>query len=362
MLKVLMIARATLFRVKGGDTVQVVETARHLRMMGVQVDIRLTDECIRYERYDLIHFFNLARPADILYHCSRSGIPVVLSPILVDYSNYDKFHRQGLSGWVFRFLSSDDIEYVKTIGRWVLGKDRLMSRAYLWKGQKGSIRNVLSATTLLLPNSLSESQRLLGKYPYKGKLATVVNGIDDNLFKRDPSISREQDLVICVARIEGIKNQLNLIRAINHSGFRLWIIGEHAPNQKSYFEACKKEAGDKVRFLGALSQTELATCYQKASIHALPSWFETTGLSSLEAGAMGCNLVISDRGDTLGYFGEDACYCDPASPESILAAIKLAARKPFPARLHEKIHKEYTWHQAAKQTYSAYINHIPGLC
>jgi len=27
----------------------------------------------------------------------------------------------------------------------------------------------------------------------------------------------------------------------------------------------------------------------------LPSWFETTGLSSIEAGVMGCNIVITDK-------------------------------------------------------------------
>jgi len=38
--------------------------------------------------------------------------------------------------------------------------------------------------------------------------------------------------VLCIARIEGIKNQLNLIKALNDTEFNVLLIGSHAPNQK----------------------------------------------------------------------------------------------------------------------------------
>ena len=70
-MKVLFISRATLFKDKGGDTVQLVNTADQLKELGVEVDIKLGDRRIDYEQYDLIHFFNIIRPADILYHIER---------------------------------------------------------------------------------------------------------------------------------------------------------------------------------------------------------------------------------------------------------------------------------------------------
>jgi len=65
-MKVALIVRSTLFTTKGGDTVQVVQTAGHLRRYGVRADIRLANEPIDYNSYHLLHFFNLTRPADIL--------------------------------------------------------------------------------------------------------------------------------------------------------------------------------------------------------------------------------------------------------------------------------------------------------
>jgi glycosyltransferase involved in cell wall biosynthesis len=86
----------------------------------------------------------------------------------------------------------------------------------------------------------------------------------------------------------------------------------------------------------------------------LPSWFETTGLSSLEAAAMRCNIVITDKGDTTEYFEHYAFYCDPASPESIYSAVNNAATSDFDERLYKKIYSQYTWLQTSERTLEAY--------
>jgi glycosyltransferase involved in cell wall biosynthesis len=354
MCTVAMIARSTLYKVKGGDTIQIMATARHLRALGIAVDIKLTSDAIDYKRYDLLHFFNIIRPSDILYHIKKSHKPFVLSPILVDYHEFDKYHRNGLAGKIFYFLPAGNIEYLKTIARWLLGKDRLMSYDYLWLGQKRAIVKILQKTRMLLPNSASEYKRLARQYPVAGDYTTIVNGIDSNLFQFDKEVEKDPLLVICVARVEGIKNQLNLIRALNNTNFQLVIIGSTAPNQQSYYEACKNIGADNISFMQHVPQEELCTWYQQAKVHVLPSWFETTGLSSLEAGAMGCNLVITEKGDTKSYFGEHAFYCDPSSPQSIFEAIEKAAAKPIDELLRKKILANYTWQQAALQTLSAY--------
>jgi glycosyltransferase involved in cell wall biosynthesis len=165
---------------------------------------------------------------------------------------------------------------------------------------------------------------------------------------------RQNDLVICVGRIEGRKNQLNLIRAINGTGYRLLIIGSPSANQTNYYRACLSAAGPNVSFIAGISQEELIVHYATARVHVLPSWFETTGLSSLEAAAMGCMLVITDKGDTREYFGDHAFYCDPASPASILAAVKRAAAAEPDGALQRKILSEYTWAQTALLTADAY--------
>ena len=354
MIRVAMIIRSTLYTAKGGDTVQALQTAKNLIMNGVKVDVKLTHEPIEYSQYDLLHFFNITRPADILCHIKRSRKPFVVSTILIDYSEYDKHYRKGLAGMVFRFLSADGIEYLKAISRRLLGNDKLVSLPYIWKGHRRSVIEILKQANLLLPNSDSEYKRLKQLYGCNGNYRIIPNGIDPALFRFDQSIEKDPNLVLCVGRIEGIKNQLNLIKAINNGKYKLVIIGSPAHNQLSYYRSCREIAGPNISFIEYLPQEELVSYYQKAKVHVLPSWFETTGLSSLEAAAMGCSIVITDKGDAREYFDTDAAYCGPASPESIYAAIEKAASLPFNTGLRSKIITRYTWQQATLRTVEAY--------
>ncbi|MDB5023650.1 MAG: glycosyltransferase family 4 protein [Mucilaginibacter sp.] len=352
-MKVAFITRSTLFTVPGGDTVQVVQTARHLESLGIRTDIKLSKDEIDYPQYDLLHFFNLTRPADILYHSKKAKKPFVISTILCNYTEYDQHHRRGV-GILFGFLPPNSIEYLKTIARWVLGKDHLASKEYLWKGQRRSIIEVLKSSAMVLPNSESEYRRIIGAYTCSLKHMVVPNGVDPYLFRRNCAVEKDANLVLNVARIEGIKNQLNLIRALNNTQFNLLIIGSHAPNQKAYYDECRSIAAGNITFIDHMRQEELLKYYEKAKVHILPSWFETTGLSSLEAAVMGCNIVITDKGDTREYFGNTAFYCDPGKPESILAAVEKASSSKYNESLHEMILKRFTWKQAATETLKAY--------
>src|SRR6478752_6332374 len=84
-MNVLFIARATLYDSPGGDTVQILKTAEELRKLDVTVDIGLSTGVFNYEKYDIVHFFNIIRPADILYHFNKSK-RTVISTIFVDYT------------------------------------------------------------------------------------------------------------------------------------------------------------------------------------------------------------------------------------------------------------------------------------
>ena len=352
-MKVAFIVRSTIHSVPGGDTVQVVQTCRHLNELGVVAEVKLSNETIDYGGYDLLHFFNLTRPADMLYHSKKAKKPYVISTILINYSEYDKYYRKGGKA-IFGFLSADNIEYLKTVARCTLGRDHLSSISYLWKGQHRSIMEILRRAALILPNSESEYKRVAQTYPLPVKYNVVPNGIDPKRFVYNPFEKKDEKLVLCVARIEGIKNQLNLIKALNNTDYKLLLIGSHSPSQGDYYKECVSIAGGNIHFIDHLPQESLVSYYRQAKVHILPSWFETTGLSSIEAAAMGCNIVITDRGDAKEYFRNDAFYCDPASPESLLSAVEKASSTPNNPRLMDKILKNYTWKQAAIQTLKAY--------
>jgi glycosyltransferase involved in cell wall biosynthesis len=353
-MKLLFIVRATLFTASGGDTQQVLQTARHLQQLGVEVAIKRTTEKMDYQQYDLLHFFNITRPADILFHIRAGGKPFVISPLLIDYSEYDKYQRDGMAGFFFRFLSAGSIEYIKTIARWAKRTDSIRSASYLWKGHQKSIRYILKRTSFVMANSIPEYEVLSKKYNFPAPYAIIPNAVDTNIFRASQAVARDPLLVICAARIEGIKNQLNLIKALNHSVYTVILIGKAAPNQQDYYRLCKKTAASNIIFLDQLPQEALVAYYQKAAVHILPSWFEICGLSSLEAAAMGCNIVITDKGYARDYFQDDAVYCDPASPDSILNAVHCAAAKQHDAALQQRILHNYTWQQTAAKTLAAY--------
>lgn len=351
-IRVAMISRPNLFQVIGGDSIQVKKTAEALmQLFPCEISLQ-PDIPINKTNFDLIHFFNVICPEDILGHLKKDHPPYAISTIYVDYREYDKYHRKDIVGTLSQFLSKNQIEYIKTFAKFLLKKEKVSSYKYFFSGHQSSIKRILSNAAILLPNSENEYKRLIRDFPIEKPYLVVPNAIDPKLF--NAGRSNERNIVLCVGRIEGNKNQLNLIKAINGTPFKLVLIGAPAPNQKSYYQQCYKEAGENIQFIDFLPQEKLLEYYRKARVHVLPSWFETTGLSSLEAAAMGCNIVVGDRGDVRDYFGEFAEYCEPGDIQSIKSAIKNAWDKiPDPA-FTTKIIQEYNWEKTAQKTWEAY--------
>jgi glycosyltransferase involved in cell wall biosynthesis len=352
-MRVLYISRATLYTAKGGDTVQLDNTARELRKLDIWVDIKLcNDKHIDYIQYDFIHFFNITRPADIIFHIDKSRLPYVVSPIYMDYQQITKTYKQ----FMYRLLSffgKHTQEYVKCVARSLKNGERVMSWKYIFYGHRRSIAYILKGCACLLPNSFSEYQRLKKDFKEAGTFAVIPNSIDTSIFTQTDTVQRE-DAVICVARIEPVKNQLNIILALRETGIPLTIVGDAAPNHQAYYNQCRENAYDKVTFINYQDPQTIASLYNKHKTHILASWFETTGLSSLEAAACGCTLVISDKGDTREYFSDNVEYCDPGDLQSIRAAVQRSMESPVNNAFREKIIYQNNWTQTAVKTLDAY--------
>ncbi|WP_374951390.1 glycosyltransferase family 4 protein [Mucilaginibacter sp.] len=350
-MNVAFIVRPNLYTIAGGDTVQIDQTANQLKELGVKVDILLSNTTIKYEQYNILNFFHITRPAAILLHSKLANMPFVISTIHCPYGDYDKYNPS-IASTLFSWLSEDAKDYLRIVSRWLRLKEGIPFK-YLWNGQRKSIIEVLKSTNAILPNSQSEFDRIIARYTI-AKGAVVTNGINPEKFPFDATVAKDNKLVISVGRIEKRKNQLNLIKALNGSDYKLILIGAPSPNQLSYYNKCKAIAGPNVTFLHRIPHQDLVNYYQLAKVHVLASWFETTGLSTLEAALMRCNIVITDKGDTKDYFGNYAFYCKPESPESIRAAIEKALTAKFDNALAEKIETQHTWRRAAEQTLAAY--------
>lgn len=354
-MRVAFISRSTIYSAPGGDTTQLDMTAANLRELGVEVDIYPTDRHIDHAKYDLLHFFNIIRPADILRHILVTDTPFVISTIYVQYGEYEKKARKGLARVAGQLFSEDRLEYLKVIARRILNGEKIGSAKYILWGHRRSVQYVANNASMLLPNSHSEFKRFAEAYKVDRPYQVVPNGVNEKyVTRRFPFNDRYKDAVICMARVEGIKNQLNLVRALNDTKFQLYIHGKASPNHKAYYDQCKAEAGSNVHISGFLQGEELYAAYQSAKVHILPSYFETTGLSSLEAAVMGCNIVVTRKGDTEEYFKDFAWYCDPDDIGSIRKAVDAAYAAPYNEAFRTYILEHYTWKKAAGETLKAY--------
>ena len=361
-MRVALISRSSMYKIRGGDTIQVLKTAEELNKLGVNAEVFRACDIIPYDKFDLLHFFNIIRPSDHLYHINRSGKPFVVSTIYVDYTEFDRnrrnlfhkrFRRNLFHKSMLGLLGQSGAEYLKNLYRFANKQDKLVSPEYLL-GHKRAIKTVFKKTSMILPNSNSELQRIIKSFQYSGHHQVVPNGVDLSLFGKIQTDVERQDKVLCVAHIYGLKNQLALINACKTLNVPLELVGSPTPNHVSYYELCKKIGGDLVSFTDFMPQEKLMKVYAGAKVHAMPSWFETTGLSSLEAGAMGCNLVVGTGGDTRDYYKADTWFCWPQEQESIEKALINALNTPNSMQLRETILSGYTWNMAAEVTLKAY--------
>lgn len=352
-MNIAMISRSTLYSSPGGDTVQLEKTASELRKLGINVDIFLSKEKIDYQKYDLLHFFNLIRPADILKHI-KGNVPYLISTIYVDYSEYEKRESRGIRRLIANLVTSDFLEYIKVVARMILGREKIQDIRYILLGHRYCVKYALKKAAAILPNSISEQHRVEKKYKIVRPSYVVYNGIETHKFKKAKADPKYKDAIICVGRIEGRKNQLRLINAMEGLPYQLYVIGKESPNDKAYADLCKKAAAPNVHFINHLPQEKLFDIMKAAKVHVLPSFFETCGLVSLEAAYLDCSIVVTNKGDQEEYFKENGLYCNPYSVSSIKEAIVKAYNADSSLELKKRISQTFTWEKAALSTLAAY--------
>ncbi|WP_417589000.1 glycosyltransferase [Owenweeksia hongkongensis] len=346
-MNVLFTSRSTLFTQPGGDTLQVEQTAKYLRELGHTVDIKLCGERININDYQLVHFFNIIRPADLRLNIPKQ-IPLVVSSIYHDYSEYDKLYRGTASKLLYKLFGKFGLEYIKVNLRWLNGSDTFSGLKFLLSGNRKSIKALLKQSQYMFTTSHQEAELIEREIGFVPPYKKVNLGSEH--ISVSPSSSREG--VLCAARIEGFKNQLNLIKALKDTNIPLTITGAAAANHSAYYESCQQEAGENVSFLGRVSKEELEKQFGKAKVHALISFYETTGLSTLEALKAGCNVVITDRGAQKEIFENHAHYCEPNDIASIKEAVETAL---VDESNHQKwVEENFSWKKAAEEISDIY--------
>jgi glycosyltransferase involved in cell wall biosynthesis len=352
-MKIALLARQDLFTLRGGDTVQIEMTAKYLNHIGINATIFTNQYQIPLSEIDIIHFFNIGRPEGIMGILKQIKVPLVISSIYVDYSGFEKADSSLLRKTISALTGKHGFEYLKVLARWLKGSGPGVSKEYLKTGHFQSIQKVLDKSSAVISSTNSELNRLQNEFKLTGIQVAISLGVSPVFTTPSPVLERTK-AVLSVGRIEGLKNQLRLIKVCNKNKWPLTIVGTASANHQKYFEACKNEASDLITFKGAQTPEQLKQLYENHAVHAMPSYFETFNLTSLEALVCGCRPVLGNNTDAGEVYGDAVVYADPNSEESISQAIEQAFKSPVSEIERKHFIQNHDWETIAKQIADIY--------
>jgi glycosyltransferase involved in cell wall biosynthesis len=334
----------------GGDLGQLRATAKALGDQGVRVETATMTEA--QDEPDVVHLYNLQRPrplaADVAIARRRwPEARIVISPVF----------------WPWDL--STVVRVVDPAVWWRAAKSGAKARSG-WL----TCRRLLGQADAVLPNSLGEGERVRRYFalPPGPRWMTVPNGlwIDQwpmradidrpatlAAFGLDPSL---ETLVACVARVEPQKNQRALVEAVAAKPtIGLLLVGPWDTTRYGLAvrERLERDLPRRAACTGVLSQPDIGRLLAGVDVHVLASFRETPGLASLEAAAVGCEIVVTPGGSTLEYFGSDAHVASSGRALSIAEAIDDALRRPRQPDLRRRV-DSYDWSRAATALRDAY--------
>lgn len=146
--------------------------------------------------------------------------------------------------------------------------------------------------------SLSDAERTFK--PDLNYVATVHNGVD---LERFPLETQKGDYMLFAGRLSPEKGAAEAVRIAKLADVPLRMAGLIEDQHAEYFEREVKPHvdGERVRYLGLLSQEELAIEYQRARAVLFPiSWCEPCSMVGIEAQACGTPII----GTRFGYLPE----------------------------------------------------------
>lgn len=140
--------------------------------------------------------------------------------------------------------------------------------------------------------------------------------INDNSLKQIPYI-------LAVSSMNPNKNFKSIIKALEVIDKKYKVVIAGGVNPKVFKSSSTEDLGENILHVGYVSDGELRTLYEHASIFVYPSFYEGFGLPPLEAMSLGCPVIVSERASMPEICDNAAIYCNPDNPMDIAQKIQL---------------------------------------
>ena len=365
-MKILLINREDMLSKFGGDSIKTLKTKEYLEKNGVEVDLVLGKKDVNFKKYDLIHIFNLQNIKLTPWWVKKAKLankPIVLTTIWWRTPNTTKYlyriYRKYHPRYNLPIRLSD-----KILGQLLSYKifNRLHKLRFFYK-EKYVVEN--ADWLITESNSEIEEMSLYFNIPRLSEKSTIIpNGLSEEILKNQvikENLTKElpSDFVLTVGRIDPIKNQLNIIKALfDEKEIPLVFVGSKKGyiSYKDYikeFEMLSEKRGN-VYWFDNLPFSQLKEFYRKAKVYCQPSIWETFGMTICEAAFLGCNLVISKEGGAKDYFKEKAFYCEPFDLDSIKNSVLSALEAPKNDGLQDYVREKLVWDKIALKIIEVY--------
>ncbi|HET9954805.1 MAG TPA: glycosyltransferase family 4 protein [Polyangiaceae bacterium] len=204
------------------------------------------------------------------------------------------------------------------------------------------VQQGLRAADCVVSPTQSFLSSLRGCYSFGSRARVIWNGAESSAA---PTSERRACFIAAGRMWDRAKNLTLLERTAAELDWPVFVAGDVGPTpaQPSTENSARQAKREALKFLGRLSQSQLADILSSAAVFVHPARYEPFGLSVLEAALSGCALILGDLPSLRELWADAAIYVDPDDAAGFLQACRALTRDPerrqvLAARAQERAH------------------------
>lgn len=268
-------------------------------------------ESFDFKDFDLVISVTSEAAKGIIVNPSTKHICYCLTPTRYLWSHNEEYFNgsASLATGVFKTLSKPVVSYLR---RWdKVAAQRPDTMLAISTEVQSRIKKYYGRESVLI-------------HPPLGLVDSRLNIVDGKSKKRASNLP-STNYYLLVSRLVPYKRVDLAIEAFNQLSLPLYIVGVGSEESK-----LKRLAGPTIKFLGSLTDTNLAHYYEDAKALILPQ-YEDFGLVSVEAQSFGTAVIAFKKGGSLDTVidGITGVFFEKQNKESLIEAVKRSQKLVF---------------------------------